>query len=165
MAGGDGGGDPVVGYAAEARADGPVYGTGDTVSHVLGTFRADFPGLVLRWLRGEALRIADRLDPDPARSSWAWPALRVVTAPFPDCPSELRVWATDPTEQRAAGEHLRSGCPVIAAFPDADCMYTLSVRPVRLPADDSCRAAPALKRQRVGGLSHPLYALTEDPWT
>ncbi|WP_432066389.1 hypothetical protein [Streptomyces sp. C10-9-1] len=155
--------DPA-GYWAEVRAEGPVYGTGETVQHVLGTTQSISPVLALRWLRGEALRIADRLDPDPDRSAWVQPAMRVATVPVPDCPAGLRVWATDPDRQHEAREHIKGGHPLVITVPDADCTYTLSVRPVRLPADEPDPSSPEPLRHRMGGLSHPLYVLAADPW-
>ncbi|GAA4782487.1 hypothetical protein GCM10023329_35620 [Streptomyces sanyensis] len=156
--------DPA-GYWAEVRAEGPVYGTGETVQHVLGTTQSISPVLALRWLRGEALRIADRLDPDPLRSMWVQPAIRAATVPVPDCPAELRAWATDPDRQREAREHIKDGHPLFITVPDADCTYTLSVWPVRLPADEPDQAAPEPIPHRIGGLPHPLYVLAADPWT
>ncbi|MDH2393363.1 hypothetical protein QCN29_32285 [Streptomyces sp. HNM0663] len=159
-----GSGEPA-GYWAEVRAEGPVYGTGEIVPYVLSTTASISPVLVLRWLRGEALRIADRLDPDPQRSTWVQPTMRAVTVPVRDCPAELRVWATDPNELREAREHIKGGHPLFVTVPDADCTYTLSVWPVRLPADESDPVTPELIAHRIGGLSHPLYVLAADPWT
>lgn len=132
--------DPA-GYWAEVRAEGPVYGTGETVQHVLGTTQSISPVLALRWLRGEALRIADRLDPDPLRSMWVQPAIRAATVPVPDCPAELRAWATDPDGQREAREHIKDGRPAVHHGPG----YGLHLHPVRL-------AGPAPRRRaRPGG--------------
>ncbi|WP_415956386.1 hypothetical protein [Streptomyces sp. 021-4] len=151
------------GYWAESRAEGPVYGTGETAQFVLGTFQTISPVLVLRWLRGEALRIADRLDPDPKHSVWVQPSMRADTVPVPDCPAELRVWVEE-FEEREAREHIKGGHPLFEKFPDADCTYSLSVWPVKLPADDPHQPLPEPQTHRVGGLSHPLYVLTESPW-
>lgn len=139
------------GYWAEVRAEGPVYGTGETVSYVLRTTQSVSPVLALRWLRGEALRIADRLDPDPRRSAWVRPTMRVPTAPAPDCPTELRAWATDPDEQREAREHVKGGHLLFVRVSDADCTYTLSVRPVRLPGAEPDQGSPEPLARRVGG--------------
>ncbi|MET8829583.1 hypothetical protein ABZX40_27695 [Streptomyces sp. NPDC004610] len=115
-------------YFAHVRAEGMVYGTGRTVPYLLSTTRSFSPVLALRWLRDEALRLADRLDPDPQRLVWIGPAFRAAPTPVPDCPAALRFWATGPAVRREAREHLRSGRPLVAAFPDLDCVYTLSVR-------------------------------------
>jgi hypothetical protein len=147
------------GYWAEVHAEGPMYGTGDTMQHILGTAQSISPVLVLRWLRGEALRIADRLAPDPQRSAWVQPSMRAATVPVPD------LWATDPDEQRAAREHIKGGHPLFVKVPDADCTYTLSVWPVRLPADEHDQMSPEPIPHQIGGLSHHLYVLAADPWT
>ncbi|MGW1229663.1 hypothetical protein [Streptomyces sp. NPDC002530] len=148
------------GYWAEVRAWGPVYGTGESAQYVLGTFQTISPVLALRWLRGEALHIADRLDPDPERSAWVQPEMLVGTAPVPDCPAELRVWA-DSVEEPEAREYIKSGHPLCETFPDADCTYSLSVCPVILPAADPYRPLPGQQTFRGDGLSHPLRAKTE----
>ncbi|MGA6171091.1 hypothetical protein ACPEIF_12695 [Streptomyces sp. NPDC012600] len=118
------------GYWAEVRAEGPVYGTNVTTQYVLGAFQTISPVLALRWLRGEALRIADRLDPDPQCSAWARPWVRLDAVPTPDCPAELRVWATDPEEYQAVRTRLRAGEPYSTVVPDADCLYGLHVMPL-----------------------------------
>ncbi|MFD8828272.1 hypothetical protein ACFV1C_38800 [Streptomyces sp. NPDC059605] len=119
-------------YLCEAVAEGPVYGTGDTARYVLGTFRTISPVLALRWLGGQALRIVDRLDPDPRHSAWVTPSMRLPGAPGalgPDHCAELRAWYRDRDGQRAAHAHLKNGNPLLVVVPDADCTYTLSVRP------------------------------------
>ncbi len=155
-------GEPA-GYRAELRADGPVYGTGESAQYVLSTYQTFSPVLALRWLRGEALRIADRLDPDPKRSGWVQPSMRADVVPVPDCPAELRVWA-DEFNEPAAREHIKSGHPLFETFPDVDCVYSLSVWPVLFPADGPHQPLPEPQTHRVGGLSHPLYVLAESPW-
>ncbi|GAB3972960.1 hypothetical protein GCM10028832_29740 [Streptomyces sparsus] len=60
---------PTAGYWCEVRAEGEVHGTGETVPYVLGTLKMISLKLALRWLRIEAERLADRLDPDPERST------------------------------------------------------------------------------------------------
>ncbi|MFJ6566880.1 hypothetical protein ACIQNU_05635 [Streptomyces sp. NPDC091292] len=152
------------GYWSEVRAEGPVYGTSEAAQYVLGTFQTISPILALRWLQGEALRIADRLDPDPTHSPWVQPAMRTAIVPVPDCPTDLRVWAEDPEEQRAARDHIKAGHPLFVKVPDADCTYTLCVWPVRLPAGEPEPGLPEPIRQRIGGLSHPLYVLAKNPW-
>ncbi|KUN94035.1 hypothetical protein AQJ67_37360 [Streptomyces caeruleatus] len=143
-----------------------MYGTGETVQYVLGTFQTISPVLVLRWLRGEALRIANRLDPDPAdypafsRGFWA---IECDSVPYPDAPSELRVWASDPDEERGAREHIKGGFPLFVRVPDEDCTYTLSVWPVRMSAESDRWPGEPLTH-RIGGLSNPLYVIAENPW-
>ncbi|MCS0637038.1 hypothetical protein NX801_15475 [Streptomyces sp. LP05-1] len=111
-------------------AEGLVYGTGRTTRYVLGTWWTLSPVLALRWLGGQALRIADRLDPEPGvPGGWVTEGMRRPVVPVPDCPTELRVWAGDVDEQRFARKCLRAGRPLVVAVPDADCRYTLSIRP------------------------------------
>ncbi|MBW1603387.1 hypothetical protein JJV70_15005 [Streptomyces sp. JJ66] len=123
-------------YAAEVRAEGPVYGTREVVTYVLATFQTISPELALGWVRGQALWLASRLDPDPARSAWARPVTRQSSVPLPDAPAELRAWAgrPDPAGERAACAYLTAGYALALVVPDADCTYTLSLRPVSLPA-------------------------------
>lgn len=100
------------GYWCEALAEGLVYGSDEPVRHVLGTFRTVSSVLALRWLGGQALWIADRLDLDTGRGHLA----------------DLRAWYEDRHSQRAAHELLKDGSPLLVVVPDADCTYTLSVR-------------------------------------
>lgn len=97
-------------YRCEAIAEGLVCGTGETARYVLGAFRTISPVLALRWLGGQALWIVDRLDLD-------------------DHLAELRAWCEDRESQRAARAHIRAGASFLLVVPDADCTYTLSVRP------------------------------------
>ncbi|MFE9610195.1 hypothetical protein [Streptomyces sp. NPDC006012] len=171
------GGPQPAGYRAEVRVAGPAFGAAGTVQYVLGAVRTTSAEPALGWLCGEALRIADRLDPDPERSAWVRPAMRTAPVsapahasvpapgpvpapepvsvpasepapepeslpppepvpapgPAPDCPAELRVWATDPDEQRAAREQLRAGGPLVVRVPDAGGTFILSVRPADSP--------------------------------
>ncbi|MET9658972.1 hypothetical protein [Streptomyces sp. NPDC006510] len=105
------------GYRCEAIAEGVVYGTDETARYVLGAFRTISPVLALRWLGGQALWIVDRLGLDPRLGHLA----------------ELRAWYEDRESQRAAHAHIRSGAPLLVVVPDADCTYTLSVRPAPGP--------------------------------
>ncbi|MBW1601424.1 hypothetical protein JJV70_04740 [Streptomyces sp. JJ66] len=142
------------GYWCEVRAEGLVYGTGATVPYVLGTFATPSPVLALRWLRAEARRIANRLDPDPHHSPWARPFPSAPHPPVPDCPTQLRTWAADPQWHRIARAHLTTSHPLHATFPDADCTYTLSAHPVRLPTHPAHRRTPPRRS---------LYILTPTP--
>ncbi|MYU21344.1 hypothetical protein [Streptomyces sp. SID8352] len=132
------------GYWAEVVARGPVCGTGESARHVLGTFRTLSPVLALRWLRGQARRIADRIDPDPARSEWAGRVVRATARSEPDCPAELRRWAGDVAGERAARERVKGGRPLSVTFADLDCAYTLTVGPV--PPGGTAPRAPGTPR-------------------
>ncbi|MFJ7194385.1 MULTISPECIES: hypothetical protein [unclassified Streptomyces] len=119
------------GYRCEALAEGLVCGSDEMARYVLGVFWTISPVLALRWLGGQALWIADRLDPDPQRSSWVRPFMLLpAVAPAVDRPAELRAWYEDRESQRAAHTHIRSGAPLLVVVPDVDCTYTLSVRSV-----------------------------------
>lgn len=63
----------MTGYFAEVRCEGRPFGSDVTASHVLGTFRTISPVLAVRWLRGQARHLAERLDPDPERAPWVRP--------------------------------------------------------------------------------------------
>ncbi|MFI0821632.1 hypothetical protein ACH4TX_38760 [Streptomyces sp. NPDC021098] len=123
-------------YWCQALAVGLVCGTGREVPHVLGTCRTESSDFALRWLRVAALHIAERLDPDPARSTWVHGTMRLVSVPVPDCPAELRVWAEEikePGAQRAARARIEGGEPLSVTVPDIGCRYTLSAWPLRAP--------------------------------
>ncbi|GHA75621.1 hypothetical protein ACIQRS_06355 [Streptomyces termitum] len=117
-------------YRAEIRAEGLVAGTGCSAPWLLGCYQTLSPVLALRWLQNEVVRLASRLDPDPAQSPWAPPTTLREAAPAPDAPAELRVWATDPKERRAAWERVRADEPFFTVVPDVDCVYGLSVWPL-----------------------------------
>ncbi|MFE5901112.1 hypothetical protein ACFQ67_27360 [Streptomyces sp. NPDC056488] len=117
-------------YRAEVRAEGMVYGTGRDAPWLLSAYQTLFPKMALRWLQDEALRTAHRLDPDPELSLWAPPSTLREAVSVPDAPAELRVWATDPEEQRAAWERVRADEPLFTVVPDVDCSYGLCVWPL-----------------------------------
>jgi hypothetical protein len=119
---------PPVAYLCHVIAEGPVYGSGEIVPFVLDTFRTRSQGLALTWLRKQALRIADGLDPDPDHAPWA---TRSAGIPVPDAPTELRVWATGPAEEHAARSRLDQGGPVSVVVPDGPDRYTLAICPQR----------------------------------
>ncbi|WP_330174521.1 hypothetical protein OG875_13805 [Streptomyces sp. NBC_01498] len=130
-------------YWCEVRAEGEVYGTGETAAFVLGTFGTISPKLALRWLRGQAERIADGLDPDPAHSAWVESWMRVDPAPMPDCPTALRDWTDDPAEHRAARDQLAEGAPLSVVMSDSGCRYTLTVWPIVVRTPDPLAELPA----------------------
>ncbi|WP_413753438.1 hypothetical protein NRF20_26985 [Streptomyces sp. R-74717] len=133
------------GYRCEALAMEFFGGTGKMERHVLGTFRTISPVLALRWLGGQALWIADRIDADPdadpdsdsgfgprsdlERSAGVQPLKRLPVGSTPDRPAELRAWYEDRQGQRAAQAHIKGGNPFLVVVPDTDFTYTLSVHP------------------------------------
>ncbi|MFJ6740529.1 hypothetical protein ACIQOU_16730 [Streptomyces sp. NPDC091279] len=160
-------------YRAEVRAEGPVHGTGENAQCVLASFQSISPKLVLRWLSGRALHLAERLDPTPARTPWVSPLMHSFRLPEPEGAAHLRAWASDTGELHAARAHIKSGYPLYVRFTDADgCIYTLTAwplafHPTNSPAQQGrSTPAPVPVRHRVGGLAHPLYVLAaQDPWT
>lgn len=151
-------GVPTRAYWCEVLAEGEVYGTRETVPYVLGAFQTISPKLALRWLQGEAARIAERLDPDPECCPWAKPWMCLDTVPVPDCPTELRFWALDAEERQAARDQLKDGAPLSVVIPDTGCRFTLSVWPVAVPPSESSLTLPAADGQpispRPGRASH-----------
>lgn len=117
-------------YRAEIRAEGLVYGTGQEAPWLLAIYQTLSPKLAQRWLQGEVLRLARRLDPVPTCSRWAPAGTLKETVPTPDAPTELIVWATDPEEQRAVWDLIRDGKGVFTVIPDVDCAYGLCLWPL-----------------------------------
>ncbi|MEW1696198.1 MULTISPECIES: hypothetical protein [unclassified Streptomyces] len=136
-------------YVAELYAVGPVAGTWLPTTYSLGRFESISPKLVLRWLRGEALRLADRLDPDPARMDRFPPGTYRVAPPGPHCADALRDWARSEDAALHARETLRVRSPLRLTFTDQDCAYVLSVwlstartEDVRAPPPPAARRGP-----------------------
>lgn len=135
--GGGGGGEAarLPAYRAEAVAVGAV--NGGTVAVQLGACEAADRRRVLDWLRGQARRIADGLDPDPRTARWAPGGALVLLPEGPagadgpaDAPAELRRWCGNEERQRAASELLARGAPFHLAVADRTGTYVLSARPV-----------------------------------
>ena len=120
-------------YRAEAVAVGAV--NGGTVAVQLGSHEAASRRLVLRWLREQARRIADGLDPDPRTADWAAGGALV---PLPeltaDVPAELRRWCADEERQRAAADRLAEGLPFLLTAADHTGRYALHAWPVGVAA-------------------------------
>lgn len=121
-------------YSCEALAWDP----GSARTWLLGSGRADTPRMALRWLTGQAVRIARALDPEPG-GAFPTCALREIHPSFPTPGSTLRAWAHD---MWAHGEHmelLKRGVPVristvgpdrIMGAGELDVCYVLSGRVV-----------------------------------
>ncbi|SCE01519.1 hypothetical protein GA0115251_135320 [Streptomyces sp. TverLS-915] len=86
------------------------------------------------WLRGEALRLAVRLDPGP-RTRWAAPGtLHPARDPGPDAPTALRAWAEDRQRQARVRHLLAHGRALSFHFPDqGGAWYSLAAVPVPHP--------------------------------
>ncbi|MGA5470869.1 hypothetical protein ACPCUK_19045 [Streptomyces arboris] len=111
-------------YVAESRA-------GDAARSVrLGGVTAPTRRLALRWLRRQARRFADALDPDPYAPWVPAGALHPVTRAPRDAPAELRAWAGSLREHDYALAWLADGLPYEFVARDALAWYGLVVRPV-----------------------------------
>ncbi|MFE3073424.1 hypothetical protein [Streptomyces sp. NPDC059247] len=138
-------------YVGEVYAVGPVAGTWLPTTYSLGRVEVISPKLVVRWLRGEALRLADRLDPDPAQVDWLPPRTYHVARPGSHCCDDLRKWAEDDGTDGYVRETLRARQPFRTEFADQDCTYVLSIWLSTARTED-VRAPPSPAVQRVGTL-------------
>jgi hypothetical protein len=94
--------------------------------------------LALRWLREQAVRVANGLDPDPdqvpgrsaAEAAPAGLLLVPVTDPAGDVPAELRTWATDPTARQLAREQLTVTGRIRVTVADSSGRYWLTAQRV-----------------------------------
>jgi hypothetical protein len=127
-------------YWAEVHADGPMVGT-HRERFSLGTFSSPYPGRVLRWLRAQALRIADGLDPDPGTAACPLALRPDPAAPvrhLGDAPTELRDWASGDGRRLEARRVLADGRPFLFVSADYTGWYALIAWPagssVGLPA-------------------------------
>ncbi|ESP98265.1 Hypothetical protein B591_16789 [Streptomyces sp. GBA 94-10 4N24] len=120
-----GSGAGVTAGAVEYLAE--TYG-GDARSSVfLGGIITPTRRLALRWLRGQARRIADALDPYPY-VRWAPPGtIRRVPAADRDAPGALRGWQASTGCQDAALRALAADEPFAFLTHDATCWYRLTV--------------------------------------
>ncbi|MCI0383801.1 hypothetical protein [Streptomyces sp. CNQ085] len=128
-------GGQVRAYRADATAEGPVDGA--PVAVLLGGYAGPSGVLALRWLCGQARRIADGLDPDPLTARWAAEGTLGRVPDLPerpgrgaDVPAELRRWCSDEEEQQAAAERLAQGLSFRLTTADHTGSYTLRVWPV-----------------------------------
>ncbi|MGW4031040.1 hypothetical protein ACWEFL_17265 [Streptomyces sp. NPDC004838] len=117
-------------YRAQVTAEGLVSGSGRRVRVVLGVFSSPYPGRVLRWLRGQALRLADGLDPDPeagpVHSGALVPVPYSLTFLLGDGPALLRQWADSSSELRKALGQLAGGEPFLLVVSDHSGVYVLT---------------------------------------
>ncbi|MFC8076234.1 hypothetical protein ACFUN8_11945 [Streptomyces sp. NPDC057307] len=107
--------------------------------------------LALRWLRGQALRFADALDPDPY-AEWIPPrVLQRVGHTDRDPAGELRAWANSISDQDQALQQLADGLPYQLVTHDDACWYRLDVRPLALPSGATTRTSG------IPWNTHPIY--------
>ncbi|WP_399090484.1 hypothetical protein ACGH2B_18270 [Streptomyces sp. BBFR2] len=153
------------GYLAEVRLQRRQAHSDADATHTVGALWTVSPVLAVRWLRGQALHLAERVAPAPARSprAWAWATRGPVAVGVPDRVRQVRAWAQDAAEERAAREHIKRGHALFVTLPDAERVHTLSIWPGQTPGDGG-QPPPEPFRHRIGGLTHPLYVLAEDPW-
>ncbi|WP_433341149.1 formylmethionine deformylase [Streptomyces sp. CA-253872] len=86
---------------------------------LLGRARVGTPEAAAAWLRGDALRLAVRLDPGP-RTRWAVApgVVRPAYGPGPDAPTALREWAECSEQSRYVRMLLAQGHPYARRFQD-----------------------------------------------
>ncbi|MFJ2115089.1 hypothetical protein ACIOEX_24870 [Streptomyces sp. NPDC087850] len=140
-------------YLVTVTGEGPV--NGGTVRVVLGTRQVVSPQRALRWLRAQARRIADGLDPDPCAVWVPRAALVPVRTGAPggpgvlDGPAALRWWTDDPGEQETARNRLASGTPYAFTTTDTTGRYTLTAVPMPVPPPNPTPAPrPGSNRHR-----------------
>ncbi|MCC2276163.1 hypothetical protein LKL35_12160 [Streptomyces sp. ET3-23] len=150
--------DSMRGYWCEVIAEGPVYGKDEWVRVSLGTFQTPFVGRALRWLRRQALRVADGLDPAPDAASSLCASLRPVEcatiAQLGDVPTDLRNWADGDWSRQVAYDQLCGGEQFVLAAADHTGRYVLAAWPVDVPALPD--ALPVQDRQSQNSRSHHL---------
>jgi len=128
---------------SDLRFRAEVYGGDAGVSVCLGGLDVQSPRRALRWLRRQAHRFADALDPDPS-TAWAPPqTLRPVAHTERDAPAELRFWAGDAECQEHAVHRLTQGHPYEFLAHDDTCWYALTAHPLSTPAPARLFGAPA----------------------
>ncbi|WP_405507302.1 hypothetical protein OG323_12140 [Streptomyces cyaneofuscatus] len=94
--------------------------TGEGGALWLGGIAVPHRRLVLRWLRRQALRLADGHGRDlPPASPWLRARdVRQITFHGSDAPEGLRAWARDEGRQDEAISALESGCPALLTVVD-----------------------------------------------
>ncbi|MEV7084719.1 hypothetical protein AB0O07_02250 [Streptomyces sp. NPDC093085] len=151
-------------YQVTVLGEGPVNGTWARV--VLATRETVSPDDALLFLRRQARRIANGLDPGPC-SGWFPPGASArIEERGPDAPTQLRLWCTDSAAQEAARSKLVAGTDFTLTAADAEGHFTLRAVPIapyiphripRLPAPE--RAAPALRTGLVVAATLAAYAV------
>ncbi|WP_103532574.1 hypothetical protein [Streptomyces sp. SM11] len=132
---------PVRWYVAESHG-------GDAARSVrLGGIIAPTRRLALRWLRRQARRFADALDPDPY-TPWvpARALYPVAEGGRRDASAEPRSWANSFREHDYALGRLADGLPYEFVARDAAAWYGLVMRPL-IPACTPTPAPPTPHRQ------------------
>lgn len=121
---------------------------------LLGGSQVDGPERALRWLREQAPRLADRIDPCP---DTAWAASGVLTRPRAatrggaDAAAMLRRWGRDGAAHSRALATLQEGALFALTVRDGDgLLYRLSARPLLArPASVPGRSSGQHRRPRA----------------
>ncbi|WP_431783466.1 hypothetical protein [Streptomyces chumphonensis] len=125
------------GYWCETMARSP----GFEGEWILGGYRAGTPRLALRWLRNQARRLSDALDPLPGRGPFPPGAVRPADPRAPNPGRTFREWLADlrfhevQLAALANGRHISvnaGGPDRLWGWCDADVFYSLSCRPITL---------------------------------
>lgn len=126
----------------------------------LGGHRASAPHLAVRWLRAQAARLAEALDPRPEDGVFPVACLERAGPGHPDPGALLRTWMEDfryqgmQLQALAAGSHISVSVEVpdrTIGFPEADVCYALSARPIAVASPEPLllpRPAAPLPRPR-----------------
>lgn len=154
-------------YVCVARAEGRVRGTNDVAPFVFDTSQTISPVLAMRWLHRQALRLAERVDPDPSSVGWAPPGAFRPYVSGGDPAGELRWWAAYFMPHGEAQELLKAGVPLTAVVEDsvAGCRYVLFTQSLQAPAvslppepppwsQESCRRRHDSSPSDQGGPNH-----------
>lgn len=118
--------DLVEGYWCAVVARMPLEGR----EWFLGGYQATAPHLAVRWLRQQARRLADALDPVPGEGVLPSFCLRTVGAGQPNPGRVFRVWMADFRYQGTQLQALAAGRQISVGSGDLDVWYSLSARPV-----------------------------------
>ncbi|NEA44552.1 formylmethionine deformylase [Streptomyces sp. SID11385] len=132
---------------------------------LLGRARVGTPGDAAAWLRGEALRLAVRLDPGP-RTRWAAaPGLvRPAYAQALDAPTAMREWAECAEQARAVRALLAEGHPYIRRFQDpGGSWYELNAAPAENAGIPMNQPSPDVPRcEATGQVTQIVAELAQD---
>ncbi|MFJ4713099.1 hypothetical protein [Streptomyces sp. NPDC088785] len=111
-----------------------VYAGDARTTTFLGGLDVRGPRRALRFLRRQAHRFADALDPSPFTEWVPAQALRPAAPTERDAPAELRRWAEDLAHQDAALRQLVAGGTFAFTARDDLCWYVLTAHGLRRPA-------------------------------
>ena len=129
-------------YRCTVLAEGAVDGR-DLVRARLGEDEVLTSKLAMRWLRHQALWVADGLDAGFDRSYYV-----ADPDPMGDVAAQLRAWARDGTEQQIARAHLAASGRLRLVFRGAAGHYWLSAQSLAQPAPLPPSAGTDLRRPR-----------------